>query len=221
MAKKVLGLLGPIIVLVGAAIAGVAVWYMTAAKPKAGEVIDTVALDGDAKVVIRREDGGDRSFLELHEKGAMKWQAMIPPYAGAPGRPAIAWSDRAVTVRVDRGSGRAEVFAFSRANAAKIGALRLAQDREPLRIHPSGPITLTDHRHSFEIVAAAGGGMLIAIDLESGEGAWKAELGKAPIGAAGVEGAGASTTVWIEQAGARRVFDAATGREQTVPQAGN
>jgi hypothetical protein len=210
MAKKLLGWLGPIIVIVGAAVAGVAIWYMTTARPKAGDVFDTIAIGDDAKVVIRREDGGSRSFLELHEKGALKWQALIPPYAGAPGRPAIAWNDRAITVRVDRGSGRAEVFAFSRAKSNKIGALRLAQDREPIRIHASGPITLTDHRRSFEIVVARDGVLLIAIDLESGEGAWNTELGKTPVDRAGVEGA----TVWVEQAGKRRVFDAATGREQ-------
>jgi hypothetical protein len=215
MAKHKLGLLGPVIVLVGAAVAGVAVWYMMSAKPKAGDVIDTIALEPNAKVVIRSEaGGGKRSFIELHEQGALKWQAMIPRYAGAPGRPAVAWNERAITVRVDRDGGRAEVFAFSRATSSKIGMLRLAQTREPIRIHPEGPITMTDHVRSFELVGGADWHALIAIDLASGEGAWKAELGKPPISAAGVE----RGTVWVEQAGKRRVFDAATGREEIVTQ---
>lgn len=217
MAKRALGLLGPIIVLVGAAAAGVALWYMLRARPEPGAVVDTIALDARSKVVVRREADGVRSFLELHEDGKLKWQALIPPYAGAPGRPAIAWNDRAITVRVDRDGGRAEVFAFTRTNAAKLGALRLAQDKEPIRIHAAGPITLTDQVRSYELVGGADWNALIAIDLASGEGLWKAELGKAPITAGGVE----DSKVWLEQAGKRRWFDAATGREEPATQSLN
>lgn len=213
--RRKLGLLGPIIVAVGAAAAGVAAWYMVSAKPHAGDVIDTIAIGENAKIVIRGEaNGGKRSFVELHERGAMTWQAMIPRYAGAPGRPAVAWSDRAITVRVDRDGGRAEVFAFTRSNAAKLGMLRLAQDKEPIRIHAEGPVTLTDHVRSFELVGGADWHTLIAVDLASGEGAWKVELGPAPITAGGVEG----SRLWLEQGGKRRWFDAATGRDQTVTQ---
>lgn len=212
MAKRRLGLLGPIIVLVGAAVAGVATWYMVTARPKPGAVIDTFTIDSQSKIVVRGEDGGKRSFLELHEKGTLKWQALIPPYAGAPGRPAVAWNDRAVTVRVDRDGGRAEVFAFARNNASKLGALRLAQAHEPIHIHPQGPITLTDHVRSYELVGGADWYELIAIDLATGEGAWKVDLGKTPITAGGVE----NGRVWIEQAGTRRWFDVRTGSEQSV-----
>src|SRR5690606_14397978 len=121
MAKRSrLGLLGPILVLIGAAAAGVAAWYFVVAQPKAGAVIDTFVLDPQTKVVVRAEDGGSRSFLELHENGELKWQALIPTYAGEPGRPAVAWSDKAITVRVEREGGRAEVFAFMRDDAAKL-----------------------------------------------------------------------------------------------------
>lgn len=213
-----LGWLGPIIVLVGIAAAAVAVWYMVTAKPKAGEVIDTIALDPSSKLVIRAEaGGGNRSFVELHERGELKWQAMIPRYAGAPGRPAVAWNDRSITVRVDRGSGRAEVFAFVRSTAGKLGMLRLAQDMEPIRVHAEGPITLTDHVRSYELVGGAGWHQLLAIDLAKGEGVWKVELGATPITAGGVDGA----TVWLEQGGKRRVFDAETGREETATQQAN
>jgi len=117
-------------------------------------------------------------------------------------------------VRVDRDGGRAEVFAFTRANAAKLGALRLAQTKEPIHIHREGPITLTDHVRSYELVGGPGWHELIAIDLGSGEGAWKAELGPTPVTAGAVEQA----KIWVEQAGKRRWFDAATGREEPVTQ---
>ena len=209
MRARLLGWLGPMIVLVGAAIAGLGVWYVLRAKPVVGDVIDTIEIGSGAKLVVRAEKSGKNGFLELHEAGALKWRAYIPRYAGAPGRPAVAWSDRAVTVRVDRDGGRAEVFAFARGKGHKLGMLRLAQIKEPIQIHAHGPITLTDHVRSFEIVTGKDWGYLIAIDLESGEGAWQAELGKAPIGNAGVE----PGRVWVEQAGKQRFFDAKTGRE--------
>lgn len=211
MSKK-LGLLGPIIVVVGAIVAGVATWYMVHARPKAGDVIDSFAIDDHTKLVVRGEQGGDRSFLELTENGELKWQALIPHYAGAPGRPAVAWSEQAITVRVDRGSGRAEVFAFTRSNASKLGALRLAQAKEPIRTQTQGPITLTDHVRSYELVGGTAGWMLIAIDLANGHGVWEADLGKTPIANGGVAG----PKIWLEQAGTRRFFDAATGREDSV-----
>jgi hypothetical protein len=207
--RRRLGLLGPILVLVGAAVAGLGTWYTITARPKAGDVIDTFVIDPNAKIVLRAEQGGKRSFIELHENGQLKWQALIPRYAGAPGRPGVAWSDRAITVRVDRDGGRAEVFAFARATSSKLGALRLAQTKEPIHIHAEGPITLSDHVRSYEVVGGADWHELIAIDLGTGEGVWKAELGKAPITAGGVDGA----SVWLDQAGKRRAFDGKTGRE--------
>ena len=210
--RRRLGLLGPILVLVGAAVAALGTWYVIKSRPEAGDVIDTFAIGPDAKVVVRAEKGGTRSFLELHEKGVLKWQALIPRYAGAPGRPGVAWSDGAITVRVDRDGGRAEVFAFSRKNSSRLGALRLAQAHEPIHIHSEGPITLTDHVRSYELVGGADWHELIAIDLSTGEGAWKADLGKAPISGGGIAG----PNVWLEQAGKRRVFDAKTGREQSA-----
>jgi hypothetical protein len=217
VAKRRLGWLGPIIVIVGAIVAGIGTWYVVTARPKAGEVIDRIAIDRGGEIVIRGEQGGKRSFIELYEQGKLKWQALIPPYAGAPGRPAVAWGERAITVRVDRESGRAEVFAFSRTNASRLGALRLAQNHEPIRIHAEGPITFTDHVRSYELVGGSNWHELIAIDLKTGEGVWRAALGNAPITAGAVEGA----KVWIEQAGKRRWFDTTTGREHPVTQSVN
>lgn len=210
-ARKVrLGFLGPAIVLVGAAVAGVAIWFMATQRPVAGDVIDTVTIDPHHSVVLRKEAKSNRSFIELHEGQQLKWQALIPHYAGTPGRPGIAWSDQAITVRVER-DGRAEVFAFARATAQKLGTLRLAHEKEPITMHSGGPISLSDHGppRSFEIAGGADWHQVFAIDLSNGSGLWKADLGAAPIEDAGVDG----SVLWISQAGRRRTFDAATGRE--------
>lgn len=208
--KVRLGFLGPAIVIVGALVAGLAIWFMATQRPVPGDVIDTVVIDPHHSVVLRKEAKSDRSFIELHEGSELKWQALIPHYAGTPGRPGIAWSDRAVTVRVER-DGRAEVFAFARGTAQKLGTLRLAHEKEPITMHAGGPISLSDHAHprSFEIAGGTDWHQVFAIDLTNGSGLWKADLGPAPIEDAGVEGA----NLWISQGGRRRTFDAATGRE--------
>ena len=51
-------------------------------------VIDTISIDATHSVVVRAESGGDRSFLELREGDAVKWQALIPHYIGDHARPA-------------------------------------------------------------------------------------------------------------------------------------
>ena len=207
MARR-LGWIGIAIVTVGAAVAALGVWYMVRARPKAGAVIDEIQING-GKLVVRAEDGdGPRSFVELHLGGELKWQAMIPHYAGTRERRAIAWSPDAITVRVER-NGRAEVFAFAMRDAAKIGGFRLAPEHEPIATHREGPITLTDHVRSYEFVGGADWHQLIAIDLRNGLGVWKVDLGKGAIRDAGVNDA----SVWIDQMGQKRTFDAATGRE--------
>lgn len=206
--NRALGFLGPAIVLVGAAIAGVAVWFMVKERPEAGAEIDRVPIDARRALVLREEVKSNRSFIELRDGDVVKWQALIPPYAGSKGRPAVAWSDAAVTVRVSR-DGRAEVFAFSIDKAHKLGAYRLAIDHEPITTHAEGPITLTDHVRAFELVGGPTWHQLVAVDIIKGGGIWKVELGKDPITAGGIE----PGQVWVEQAGKRRRFDAATGRE--------
>jgi hypothetical protein len=208
-----LGFLGPAIVIAGAVIAGLLIWFMQTQRPIAGDVIDTIAIDATHSIVLRKEAKSDRSFIELREGAKVKWQALIPHYAGAPGRPAVAWCDGAVTVRVER-DGRAEVFAFGRTSAQKLGTLRLAPEHEPIEMHASGPISLSDHAHprSYELVGGTDWHQVFAIDLSSGSGLWIADLGASPIEAAGIDG----PNLWISQAGRRRTFDAATGREQTA-----
>ena len=118
--------LGPVIAIVGIGVAGLGAWSMVHARPEPGDVIDTISLDADTKFVISDEKNHDRSFIELDHKGEQLWQALIPHYAGEKGRPAIAWNDVAVTVRVER-NGRAEVFALSMHDATKLGGFRLAR----------------------------------------------------------------------------------------------
>jgi hypothetical protein len=205
-----LGWLGPVVVLVGVVAAGAAIWYMRAARPVPGEVIDrfVISIDPHRAIVLREEANGEHSFIEMREGETVRWQALIPRYAGSKGRPAIAWSDRAVTVRVER-SGRAEVFAFALDTAQKIGAFRLAPEHEPIETEPTGPITFTDHVRSYEIVGGTLWHQLIAIDLVKGIGIWKVDVGDAPIEAIGEH----DGRVWISQRGVKRWFDAATGRD--------
>jgi hypothetical protein len=207
-----LGLIGPIIVGVGAAVAGVGAWYVVHARPQAGAVIDTFPLGHGGALVVRAEKGGKRSYLELRDHDDVVWQALIPHYAGTPGRPALAWSNDAVTVRVER-SGRAEVFAIAIKTSRKLGGFRLAPEHEPIQTQTSGPITLTDHVRSYELVGGSDWHELVAVDLATGHGLWKDELGKAPISDGAVEGA----TVWVVQNGQKRRFNVFTGAEDKSP----
>ena len=198
--------LGPIIFFVGAAIAALAGWYVVHARPKPGAVIDTIPVDKGVELVVRGENGGNRSFLELHVNGEVKWQALIPHYAGAPGRPAVAWGPVAVTVRVER-DGHAEVFAFAMRDAEKIGGYRVAIEHEPITTQPQGPITLTDHIRAYEFAGGADWHQVAAVDLATGKGVWKRDLGPAAITDGGVD----ANAVWYVQDGKRKLLDPATG----------
>lgn len=208
MAKSRLGLLGPIIVLVGAAAAAFGVYLMLANKPKPGAVIETIVIDREAKILVRAEEGGDRNFVELHVGEELRWQAMVPPYAGRPDATGIAWSDIAVSVRVVRGH-KAELFILALRNAEKIGGIHLGGDHGEIKEPSTGPITLTDHLRTYEIVQGPDWNTLTAIDLRNGNKLWINELGKAPVTAGGVTGG----TVWIEQAGTKRYFGVFNGKE--------
>jgi hypothetical protein len=189
-------------VIVGAAVAGVGIWYIVHARPVVGDVVATIPMDPRAQLVVRSQVGAERDFLELRVDDDVKWRALIPHYAGAPDRPAVAWSATAVTVRVER-DGHAEVFGFAMHDAQKIGDFRLAPEHEPITTQPTGPITLTDHVRSYEIVGGAAWHQLIAVELASGKGVWKTDLGPAPVTGGGVS----VGQVWIVQGDAKHVFD--------------
>ena len=130
MARTRLGWLGPAIVGVGAAVAALGVWYMVHARPVAGAVIDTIAIDDHRALVVRGESGGERAFVELRDGDAVTWQALVPRYGGHPGAPGIAWSPRTVSVRVIR-DGRAELFALTMHDASKLGGARYLYESNP------------------------------------------------------------------------------------------
>jgi hypothetical protein len=208
VARSRLGWLGPIIVIVGVAIAAVGVWYMVSAKPKAGAVIETVKVDDRRTIAIRAEDGGSRNFVELRDGDEVRWQALIPPYAGRPGATGVAWSPTVVSVRVAR-DGRAEVFALAMEDSAKVGGLRLAPEHEQIETQPDGPVTLTDHIRSYEVVGGPDWHQLIAISLQTGRGLWKVDLGPIQI----TDGAVAGGIVWLQQGARKRRFVVFTGAE--------
>ncbi len=208
MKRRRLGWLGPAIVLVGIAVAAVGVYLMVHNKPKPGAVIDTLVIDANSRLVIRAEDGGDRSFVELHVGDELRWQALVPPYAGRPGTPGVAWSEVAVSVRVVR-DHKAEVFALSMRDAEKLGGLHLGLDHGPIKENAPGPITLTDHIRSYEVVAGDGWNQLTALDLKTGLKLWVAEVGPAPITGAVVAG----PMVVVEQGDQKRYFHIYTGKE--------
>jgi hypothetical protein len=207
-----LGWLGPAIVGVGAAVAALGVWYMVHARPTAGAVIDTIAIDGHRALVVRAEAGGDRAFVELRDGDAVVWQALVPRYGGRPGAPGIAWCPTAVSVRVIR-DDHAELFALAMHDASKLGGMRLAPTHGPVAPDPAGPVTLTDHVRSYEVVSGPDWHQLVAIDLTSGRALWARELGAAPIRAGGV----ASGEVWIDQGAGAHGFAVMTGEDRPAP----
>ncbi len=229
--RRRLGWLGPAIVLVGAAAAGVAAWAIATGKPEVGAVIDTIRLDDRASIVVRAERGGDRNFVELREGDRLAWRALVPTYAGRPGAPGVAWNQIAVSVRVVRGD-RAEVFAVAMRDGSKLGGFTLAPGQGPAVIATRGPVTLTDHVRSYEIVSGDGWHQLVAFDLSTGEGLWKQDLGAAPIDDGGIATAGgagdaggppitagvapsADDVVWLLQGGRRRTFRVTDGAEMS------
>jgi len=211
MARTRLGWLGPVIAVIGIAVGGWGIWYMVHARPTAGAEIDRVAIDDRRALVVRAEVGGDRAFIELRDGDAVVWQALVPRYGGRPGAPGIAWSPTAVSVRVIR-DGHAELFALSMHDASKLGGMRLAPDHGPIA-PATGPVTLTDHVRSYEIVSGPDWHQLVAIDLTSGRALWARELGPAPVRAGGVAG----DRVWIDQGAGPRGFVAGTGKDADPP----
>jgi hypothetical protein len=203
-----IGWIGIAIVATGAAGASVGAWYYVHARPEPGATIDRIDVGHDEALVIRAEKGGDRAFVELRDHDIVKWQALIPHYVGTHERPAVAWGPTSATFRVQRGP-RAEVFALAMDTALKLGGFRLAPEHEPNTTPERGPITLTDHERSYELIGGSGWHQLVGIDLKSGDALWKVELGPATVTDGGVQ----NGVVWIVQGGAKRSFDARTGSD--------
>lgn len=182
--RRRLGWLGPAIIAVGVAVGGLGVWYIKHARPAPGETVDTVALDGGLRIVIRAEAGGEHSFVEVWAGDELRWTQFIPHYAGRAGRSAIAWSANTMSVRVER-DGREEVWALGLPDGTKGGSLFLAPEHEPIPPQlafekpeeATVPLTLRDGIRSYELVSGPGWHQIIAIDLPTGKALWKIELG--------------------------------------------
>lgn len=209
MARTRLGWLGPAIVILGVVVALCGLYVMIVGRPQTGAVLDRIHVDDHRELVVRAEAGGERNFVELVENGELVWSALVPAYGGRPGAPGIAWGQGAVTVRVIR-EGRAEIFALAMTNASKLGGFKLAPGKGRVEKQTTGPVTLTDHVRSYEIVGGAGWTELVGIDLATGNGIWRVDLGALPVDAAGLSDDG---VIWIEQRGDRRTFSTHDGTE--------
>jgi len=205
--KSRLGWLGPAIVILGVAVAAVGAWYVLHARPSPGEVVDTFAVDGGQKIVVRDEAGGDRSFVELWTGDTLVWQALVPHYGGRPGAPGIAMGKSAVSIRIVR-EGKAEIFAVARDTAEKLGGMGLGHGHGAIDPAATGPVTLTDHLRSYEIVSGTDWHQLVGIELVSGRPLWSVELGPAPVTDGGVAG----DAVWVAQGDKRQTFAVTTGK---------
>lgn len=205
-----LGWLGPAIVIVGVGVAAAGAYAIVIGRPDPGAVIDRMTVDPHTEIVVRAENGGERNFVELLEDGELKWRALTPTYAGRTGASGIAWNNIAISVRVIR-DGRAEIFALARENAAKLGGFKLAPGKGAVIKQVTGPVTLTDHERSYELVEGAGWHQLVAFDLSTGLGVWLADLSAAPIDDAKLVG----DTLWVTQNGVRRGFNSRDGRERS------
>jgi hypothetical protein len=91
--------------------------------------------------------------------------------------------------------------------------MRLAPGHGPIAARADGPVTLTDHVRSYEIVAGPDWHQLVAIDLASGHALWARELGPAPVRAGGVTG----EQVWIDQGAGPHGYAVLTGTNSGAP----
>lgn len=196
-----------IVLALGIGVGSLGAWWVVKARPRPGAIIDALAIP-DGAVVVRHERSSERSFVELYDRDRLRWRAMVPPYAGAPGRPALAYSRRSVIVRTLRG-GKPYVFAFDTAGGAKIDSFPLDGD------NLTGLATVSSGgRHAAEIVGQPGGGALvIGVDLDARGLTWRAPLTWQPT-AAWFAG---ETLVVDGGADRRAAFAAATGAPAAVP----
>lgn len=172
--------LAPTVLALGVAIGGLGVWFMLHARPTEDDYYEVFALDDHTAVALRHERGSARSFLELVELGrGVRWQALIPPYAGRPGAIAIAASPTAITVRVKR-DGKDELWALSTEDSEKLGQVQLLPGAPRAGAKPPAVITVSDLQQSFELVGDdAHATAVTAIHLADGVAQWHVDVGDA------------------------------------------
>ena len=204
--------LAPVLLVSGVAIAAFGVWFMLHARPTAGAYYEVFALDDRRAVALRHEEGTERSFVELLEIGhGVRWQALIPPYAGRPGAPGIAVSPTAVTVRVHR-EGKDWVWALSTDDDDKLGEVELIGGAPRKGARPPGVVTVSDATQSFELVGDdAHATSITAFRLGDGHPQWKVELGADDVATAWLCAPGLCITT---PDGRQIVLDRATGNRR-------
>ena len=187
--------LAPSLLALGIAVGAVGVWFMLHARPHAGAYYEVFAIDDRLAVALRHEDGSERSFVELVERGrGVRWQALIPPYAGRTDAPGIAASPTAITVRVHR-NGKDELWALSTEDADKLGQVGLIPGDPRAGAKPPGVITVSDVKQSFELVGDdAHQTAVTAIELADGRAQWRVDLGAIDVKDAWLD----ARALWIQ-----------------------
>jgi hypothetical protein len=215
--KPRLGWLGPALLAVGIAAGSVGAYVLATSRPTPGAVVDVIAIDAEFAILIRGEHGGGtRNFLQLvHVRRGTEWTAMIPRYAGAPGRPAVGWAANAISVRIERAGGP-ELWSFSTIDASKLGQPSLTEYALGTPVHGASKVTTaTDGTRSFEVIDGAEGTRLVAFDLSRGAHLWTRDLDRRPIQAIEVHAGGMKVTT---PDGETAWIDARTGADAAAPE---
>jgi hypothetical protein len=200
--------LAPLILGVGVAVAALGVWVMVSSRAHAGAYYEVLATDGPYAVALRHQDGSNRSFVELIETGkGVRWQAMVPQYAGSPTAIGLAASPTAITVRVTR-NGQDELWALSTEDSEKLGQLGLVPGGPAPGVQPPAVVTVADAVQSFEFAGAPDRATsVVGIELATGAPKWRVELGPISVRGAWL----ADKTLWIDTSGGPKGLDRATG----------
>lgn len=209
MASRSGKLVVAVVLTIGVGLGALGSWWLVRSRPVPGDYVDAIALPDGGAVVIRRERGSQRNFVEVHDRTRMRWRALVPTYNGAVGTVAVAATPSVVTVRVTR-DGHPQVFAFDTVHGSKLDSFDLA-DGEPPDGHAytlPGLATVASGEWSVEVVSRPGGGArLYALALDEHRVAWKVDV------------AGTPTAVWFGGGGqvrarvdgAELAWDLATG----------
>ncbi|MEZ4401345.1 MAG: hypothetical protein R3B06_15070 [Kofleriaceae bacterium] len=201
-----------VVLTIGVGLGALGSWFLVRSRPVPGDFVDAVATPDGGAVAIRHQRGSERYFVDVYGPDRLRWRALVPPYAGAVGTPAVAATAKVVTVRVVR-DGHPHLFAFDTLHGAKIASFDLADDT-PADAHAytlPGLATVAADGWAVEVLARPGGGArLIAVALDQRRLAWKVDLAAPP------------TAVWLtaDQVVARTGDALAAWRHDTgVPEA--
>lgn len=201
--------LAPTVLGIGVTVGVLGIWVMVRSRVHAGAYFEVLATDGPYAVALRHQDDSSRDFLELVEIGhGVRWQALVPLYAGTPTAPGLAASPNAITVRVRR-DGRDELWAMSTRDAEKLGQLGLEPGAEAPGVRPPAVVTVADAVQSFEFAGAPDRATtIVGIELANGAPKWRIELGSVTVRGAWLD----DTTLWIDTGAAPMGIDRATGK---------